>query len=211
MRPFLPVLAFCLACEAELPPPAGETLDAVRAAEKPGQSAAETAPPPAESPAVPPPVEAEETPQTAVVALEPLTDAERGPSTENGRRRVGVHRNVPQPLPVEGAWIELDGKPVWRLLLRSPDAFALRLHFTEFDAGVGEVRAYEGDESRRRSEPRAYRGQGPSGDGDFWSDVFEGDTVVVEFRPGPGQAASGAPPFHLEQISHLWESPLAGF
>jgi hypothetical protein len=144
------------------------------------------------------------------LSLAPMSEAERGPSEENGRRRIGAHRELPKALP--GEWTGTDeGDPIWRLRLQSSEAVALRLHFTEFHVGDGAVTVFEADESRRPDAERRYTGDGPGGDGEFWSDLLEGDSAIVEYRPAPGGERPVAPPFQISEISHLWQSPLDAF
>ena len=184
--------------------PVGKAPDAGAKA-RPAQAAPEPTVPeaPAETTVVPDePGEA-----LATITLPPLNDAGRDADAQARRTQIGVHRDIPQPLPDAAAWVVEDGRPVWRIRVRSPDAFALRLHFTELRTGGGEVRVFEADEAVRREQPRIYRERGPAGDGDLWSDVLEGDTAVVEYRPAPGDAAAGPPPFRLLELSHLWTSP----
>ena len=142
------------------------------------------------------------------LTLEPLTDDQRGPSEENGRRRIGAHRPLADPLP--GAWTEENESAVWRMEIRSPEAAALRLHFTDFHLPGGAVLVYEAEEHLRPDSERRYVGDGPGGDGEFWSDLIEGEAAIVEYRPAAGESAR-AVPFRIEEISHLWISPLDAF
>jgi hypothetical protein len=40
------------------------------------------------------------------------------------------------------------------------------------------------------------------GDGEFWSDIVPGDSVIIAFEPAPDAASTGAPPFQISQVSH---------
>lgn len=165
-------------------------------------TALQKSPPPQVSPEgmpVPPP--------SGSLALPPLTAAERGPDEENGRSRIGAHRELPSPLP--GAWApSAEGPAVWRLQLQSAEAVAIRLHFTEFHVGDGSVTVFESDEELRPAVERRYEGDGPGADGEFWSDLLEGDSVIIQYHPAAGEEPSGAPPFRIQEISHMWQSPL---
>jgi hypothetical protein len=144
------------------------------------------------------------------LSLAALSEAERGPSEDNGRRRIGLHRDLPQSLP--GTWAEAEaGERVWRLRIQSSEAVALRLHFTEFHVGDGAVTVFEASEELRPAVERRYSGDGPGGDGEFWSDLLEGDSAIIEYRPPPGDKGAGQPPFRIAEISHLWQSPLDAF
>jgi len=143
-----------------------------------------------------------------IVELEALSEAERGPDQDNGRRRIGAHRKLPESLP--GAWIGEGDAAVWRLEVRSPGAAALRLHFTDFHLPGGSVLIYEADEDLRPQRERRHQADGPGGDGEFWSDLIEGEAAVVEYRPASPDKAE-TPPFQIKEISHLWVSPLDAF
>src|SRR5690606_11687868 len=134
----------------------------------------------------------------------------KGAEQEDPATRVGAHRELPATLP--GAWTtdELNEK-VWRVELRSPDAVAMRLHFTDFHLPSGSVTIFEPDPERRPVSERRYEGDGPGGDGEMWSDLIEGDSVIIEYRPADGQPGVDAPPFRIDKISHLWQSPLDAF
>lgn len=146
----------------------------------------------------------------ASLLLPPLSAAEESPSEENGRRRIGAHRKLPDPLP--GAWtVGEHGARVWRLDLRSMGAVALRLHFTNFHVEEGVVLLLQPLPEGAAEKERRHQGDGPAGDGEFWSDLIEGDRVVVEYRPASSSPTSDALPFRIEEISHLWASPLDAF
>ncbi len=143
-----------------------------------------------------------------IVELEPLSEAERGPDKENGRRRIGAHRKIPQPL--AGVWVKEEESEVWRLEIRSPGAVAMRLHFTDFRLPDGSVLIYEADEGLRPQRERRHEAKGPGGDGEFWSDLIEGEAAVVEYHPVSPEKTD-SPPFRIEEISHLWVSPFDAF
>ncbi len=120
-----------------------------------------------------------------VHTLPPLTYAERRPGA------AGMHRPV-----------KLSGRP-GQQAIRSPGAIGLRVHFTRFSVGGGRVWVHDG---RRHSSQKhgPYTSGGLFGDGDFWSDVLYGDTVVVEYQP------DGVGAFHILEISHLWDRAILG-
>jgi uncharacterized protein (TIGR03437 family) len=135
------------------------------------------------------------------VALAPLTESERTAAPGNTTPPVvGIHRPLPEPIP--GAWETLSTRRwVWRVALRSPGAVGVRFHFVDFDAGAGRVWIHD----NRPSEPQVfgpYTGRGIHGDGDFWSDVVFGESVVVEYEPG---SEPRAVPFRIAEIAHLWD------
>jgi len=125
-----------------------------------------------------------------VQALEPLGEAERRPGASGTHRKVGFKGPS-------------NARQSWRQALRSPGAVGMRVHFTGFSVGGGRVWLHDG----RRFKPQIagpYTKRGIFGDGDFWSDVLYGDTVVVEYEPE--EAGS----FQIPVISHLWDRGILG-
>ena len=192
-------LLLCLACKADLPAPVAD-LDP---ADEPPQTSASAEPAPevARNAAQPPPE----------IVLDPLPPQARRDRDDNGMRRLGAHRELPE-LPSSGAVWQLGeaGGAIWRLRIRSPEAVALRLHFAGFHLSGGSVAVFEADERLRLAGERRYQADGPADDGEFWSDLIEGDTAVVEYYPQPG-SQPGPVPFRIDRISHLWQSPLDAF
>ena len=88
------------------------------------------------------------------------------------------------------------GQHLWTAAIRSPGAFGLRLHFTDFDAADGAVLVYakDGDQLFVRGP---YKKKGPSRDGDFWTASLPGDTVFVEF------AGTKKPCFDITELVHF--------
>ncbi len=70
----------------------------------------------------------------------------------------------------------------------------MRLHFREFSEG--ELWVYNDTDTEG-----PFTSRGPNGDGDFWTGVVRGDTVIIEFRSTRKHKSS---PFQLQEISHLW-------
>lgn len=52
-----------------------------------------------------------------------------------------------------------------------------------------------------------HTGRGVFGDGEFWSDVVESDTVEVAYIPAPDANPFDEPPFTIDAISHQWSGP----
>lgn len=208
MRRAATTLALWLAaCANPVPPPetaeAGVDPDAAVVGEvtAAGEPAADIPEPPA-APNAP-----AQRSEHAGVVLPPLP--EPAEDAEPGGRRIGGHRELPGAAEL-GDWVSDAQGPLWRATIQSTGAVALRLHFAQLDLGDGQVRVSEpGDESGRPG--RRLTGRGPAGDGEAWSDIIEGDIVVVEYRPGTGAAKSGDPPFRIDKLSHLWRSPLEAF
>ena len=131
-------------------------------------------------------------------SLGPVTPEQWQAAPEfRGLSATGLHR----PLRLSGRWQTTStGKRVWSAAVFSPGAAALRVHFSRFQAGEGRVWVHSGQpESGEIGGP--YSGAGWTGDGDFWSDLVTGETIVIEYEP-----AAGAPadiPFTISEISHL--------
>jgi hypothetical protein len=127
-----------------------------------------------------------------VVSLGPLPS--RQPDGKPGVMQAGVHRKVDAGLLRKGKW-DNEG---WKLVLRSPGAKGLRLHFTAVDLPAGKlvIRGAGGAE-------QIFEARGPHGDGDFWTGLVTGDSASVEWR-----TKRRAPlPFQLRELSHLWTLP----
>ena len=71
----------------------------------------------------------------------------------------------------------------------------MRLHFRE--VSDGELWVYNDADTEG-----AFPSSGPDGDGDFWTGVVRGDTVIIEFRSNRKYKSS---PLQLPEISHLWQ------
>lgn len=98
---------------------------------------------------------------------------------------------TPHPYPPGAA----NRPAVWTQQIQSPDATFLRLHFTKFDLSAGDyvtVRNADG------SQFWTYSGQGPYGDGEFWSFAVDGSTAIVEVHAGVERGHG----FKIEDVGH---------
>ena len=118
-------------------------------------------------------------------------------------RRVGRVRAMAADAVEKGSWTALaDGRFVWRLTIRSPEATELRIHFADFHVGAGKVWVY----SDGSAQPgRQFTGDGIFGDGDFWSSIVLADRVTIEYLAEDG-LRHDAPPFQIAEVGHLWEA-----
>ncbi len=93
----------------------------------------------------------------------------------------------------------------------SPAALETRLHFTDFQLPPGArlfVASPTGD-----GEPTYFEGKGPFGTGEFWSPVMNGETIRLELMDASDASLekSGALPFHVTSVGHVYEADGGGF
>lgn len=138
-----------------------------------------------------------------VFKLGPLDDSVRDlPSPRHGVARVGVRRALASSVLNQGVWQSAaDGASVWRLSLQSESAVALRVHFVNFNTGGGKVWIHD---TANQQTYGPYGGLGRFQDGKFWTEAIFGDSIEIEYVPAAGRASSGAPPFQIPEISHLY-------
>jgi hypothetical protein len=118
--------------------------------------------------------------------------------------RVAAHRKLKKVDLNRAIWQTGADARVWRLSLRSMNAVGVRLHFSHFAVGDGQVWIHD------TQNPPAqvfgpYTGNGRNGDGDFWTEIIFSDAVEIEYVPAAGSSAGGRPPFEISELSHLWE------
>ena len=137
--------------------------------------------------------------------LAPVTAAEReAKRVRPGLTQIGIHRGV-TAADLEGGWqTARDGSSIWRLVLRSPGAAAMRLHLENFHAGAGELWLTElhGDQPQSFGP---YTGDGVHEDGDFWTNAALGEAVLIEYQ---NNSRSRSLPFRISEISHLTGLPI---
>ena len=127
-----------------------------------------------------------------------------------GPQRVGLVRTVePVSLAIIGGsavYTELpDGQKLWTLAIQSPEAYGIRIHFTNFDAGTGSVSVYAQDVDQLIVRG-PYTKTGPNRSGDFWTASLPGDTVFIE------ATGTEEPRFEVAEIGHFdWDPAPAGF
>ena len=110
---------------------------------------------------------------------------------------MGIERTVDRRSKMLGEWVALDdGSQVWRMAIQSEGADGVRVEFSDFHVGAGEVWVYSED---RGQVFGPYSGSGIDDSGEFWSHTIFADTVVVEYQPGiPGDSV----PFTIPKIFH---------
>ncbi|WP_321476060.1 trypsin-like peptidase domain-containing protein [uncultured Paludibaculum sp.] len=172
----------------------GQSMEGALVAEKAGgsrQARAATAPAALSAPPA----------ERSALRLSGLSAAEQILKPRGLARQSGVVRAVEGLDPAKLDWTVLsDGRQDGRLLVESAGAVKVRVHFVNFDAGQGEVWLRRADGTVAGGP---YTGQGPYGDGDFWSDPAEGSQLQVEWVG----AQDDQPAFLIDRVSHQW--PLA--
>jgi len=137
--------------------------------------------------------------------LAPVTTEERAArQVRAGLTQIGIHRGV-TPADLDGVWqTARDGSSVWRLILRSPGALAMRLHLENFHSGGGELWLTElqGDKPQSFGP---YSSDGVHGDGEFWTNAALGEAVLIEYQTN---SRSRSLPFRISEISHFTDLPV---
>jgi len=143
--------------------------------------------------------------------LDPLTDgdfaeadrkwAKKYANVHPGPQRVGVVRAIePDPISIRDSSAlesksEEEGK-IWTLAVRSPGAYGIRLHFTDFNVGEGSAVVYA-DSDAGVVVRGPYSRKGPENDGDFWTASLPGDEAYIEV------AGKTEPQFAITELTHF--------
>ena len=149
---------------------------------------------------LPPPSASSILPPLGPDELESVAAIKSGPTPTGVTRSIHVDR-LASIFGGGEAWERTAAGTIWRTRLGSSGARGLRLHFRDFDVGDGRVWLI-GEDGRVLGE---YSGNGPFGDGDFWSRTATGDSLTIEYRPASEPMADSVPPFLVDQIGHLWD------
>jgi len=133
------------------------------------------------------------------VGLGELTPEERARiRTVGSKPRIGVHRELPDDSLATGTWSTLaDGRRIWRLSVRSSAAAGLRVEFFDFSVGTGQVWIHSGD-----LVDGPYTGEGPYGNGEFWSAILESESAIIEYAAPAGSRTDTTPPFRVRRVAH---------
>lgn len=124
------------------------------------------------------------------------------------RLRVGVSRDVAVDAAL-GQWQSIAGVGnVWTVAIESQDALGLRIRFADFHLPDGAfLQVWAPDAPDAINGP--FTGEGPLGKGYFWSTVFTGQRVYVEYVAPAGHPGGGAVPFAIDTVSHHYRDYLA--
>lgn len=84
----------------------------------------------------------------------------------------------------------------WTAVIRSPQAAAVRVGFSDFDLPEGSELFVFTDGGMAFGP---YTGRGPNGTGEFWTNSVAGEEIVLELHAGP----AGAPRFTISAFGHM--------
>jgi hypothetical protein len=136
--------------------------------------------------------------------LGPIDDSLRDQPARDGLLRVALHRKLKKTDLSHAVWQKGGDGRVWRLSLRSTDAVGVRLHFSNFSIGDGQVWVHD-TQNPAKQVFGPYTGKGPLDDGDFWTEIVFSDAIEVEYQAAAGSPANAQPPFQISELSHLWQ------
>jgi hypothetical protein len=118
-------------------------------------------------------------------------------------REIGINRDI-GVRSIDGTWVSTASGRTWMIEVSSPAALETRVHFRDFHLPPG-TKLFVGAPTEDEST-RAYEGEGPSGRGEFWSQIIRGDTVRLELLDANGAVeASGVLPFTVTSVGHVYD------
>lgn len=118
----------------------------------------------------------------------------------NRKLRVGLVKQVQHRLSGKHLEEMPDGGYSWLAAAESKNAAAMRIHFSDFDLPENTVLYIYNMEGQVFGP---YTGQGPSGDGEFWTHTLSGNFAYVQLRQfGPAPEEQN-PRFVIDAVGHL--------
>jgi hypothetical protein len=119
--------------------------------------------------------------------------------TRKKPNQVGVSRTTEISSTTQGQrFNNPDGTRILFLVIKSPGAVGIRVHFDHFELRAGdEVYVYGPSKDNTAAGP--YRGTGPWKNKEFWSAIIEGDTAIIEYY---NRGSGGY--FNIPGISHIY-------
>jgi hypothetical protein len=120
--------------------------------------------------------------------------------TMDAPNQVGVNRSVAVSSNTRAQkFVNPDGSQLIVLIIKSPRASGIGVHFRNFALADGEeVYVYGAGADSIVFGP--YTDKGPWGSGEFWSGTVDGDTIVIEFYKKTDENGRG---FEIFEISHI--------
>jgi Trypsin-like peptidase domain len=115
--------------------------------------------------------------------------------------QVGIDRSVAvSPNTRAQKFVNPDGSQIIVLVIKSPGASGIGVHFRDFALADGEeVYVYGTATDSIVFGP--FTNNGPSDSGEFWSGTIDGDTIVIEFYKRTDENGKG---FEIFEISHMF-------
>lgn len=155
---------------------------------------------------------------TPDIDLPPLSAAELAqledvsqPTFQNRKAKIGLTRYVDIAGPSagkssSGSLITTATETVWTLRVRSADARGIRIHFEDFHLPAG-ASVLVFDASNTAHQEGLFEGDGPFGQGDFYSPTLFTDEVIIEYvSDKPGSTL----PFRITGVVHLVKKTQTG-
>jgi uncharacterized protein (TIGR03437 family) len=136
-------------------------------------------------------------------AAAPLSAAEAQVRRHGPLVQKGVRRPVPATALRPNLVPTADGSTVLTMAVASPGATRLRIHFTNFRAGAGEVWVFAAGDQFAFAP---YTGAGPNQDGEFWAAAVDSDTAIIAYTAPAGQTPARLP-FTVDALLHEWQAP----
>ncbi len=143
----------------------------------------------------------------AIDIYPPNTDALRAEDEQNVKNgtfmRVGVNRKVDAGLHNAGSWMETpDGRRVWRMIVHSDGAKALKLAFSNFHLARG-TEMYLYNANHKQVIGKITAEHNPA-DGNFYTELIQGESVTIEYIE-PVRLA-GQSSFNVESLAYIYRA-----
>jgi V8-like Glu-specific endopeptidase len=129
------------------------------------------------------------------------SDEARPVSRKPGLTPIGINRELPADHLHSGEWTSAENTSIWRIAVRSEGADSIRVRFKNFHVGAGRVTLLATEKQGAEITAGPYTGDGPFGDGEFWSDLLAAESVIIAYEPADGSATSTLP-FAIDKVAH---------
>ena len=131
------------------------------------------------------------------------------PTTGGQPMLIGLVKQIVPSFEVTGGDFEqgvsqqaADGSTVWAVTAISPEAVAIRVHFSDFSLPLGAEMFFLNTDG---AADGPYTGRGRNGNGDFWTRSISSNTGVILLRYGKGTtpASVRSISFTVSQLAHI--------